>query len=155
MEILIPTAVGKFAILGILLVSIVDIVLRKVIGVPFPAFFDVTGLLALLITTAALPKTQLSRGHVTVDLIVNRLPRRWRTTLMGFGNVFVLFTSGVAVCALSLYGKDMLLKRQMLPTLPVLSFPFPWLIVLGLLLHFITILKQLFSSFLWKGRDDH
>jgi TRAP-type C4-dicarboxylate transport system permease small subunit len=83
--------VSGTALVALVLLSAVDMVAHKLFPTKwlFAGAFEVSGLLAVLIASFAIPFTQLVHGHTDIDFFVNKLPKRAQTIL---AFVFTFFT---------------------------------------------------------------
>lgn len=57
-------------------IAFVDVIGTKFFKFPFPGGFEITSLVAIVMIAFALPYTQSVRGHIEVELLVERFPKR-------------------------------------------------------------------------------
>ncbi len=69
--------VAGLALVGIMLLTSLDVILRY-LGTRFQATYDIVSLTAAFVIGFAVPKTSWDKTHVTVDILVDRLPRHKR-----------------------------------------------------------------------------
>lgn len=69
-------AIASALLLSLVAVTVIDVVGRHVLGVPFRGAFELTELLLCALVFAALPLVSRAGGHVEVDLLVARIPPR-------------------------------------------------------------------------------
>lgn len=77
------SALVIFTIMG---VTVVDVVGRYVFNAPLPGSFELTQLLMVLVIFSALPAVSRAGSHITVDVILNMLPkarRKWPMAICG------------------------------------------------------------------------
>jgi TRAP-type C4-dicarboxylate transport system permease small subunit len=74
-------AAGVAVLLGCALVTVVDIVGRKTIGLSLPGLIDLSQLLVMTSVFLCIPYTFERRANVEVDLLHDRLPAPVRTVL--------------------------------------------------------------------------
>ncbi|RDC73105.1 TRAP transporter small permease [Rhodovulum sp. 12E13] len=89
---------GGAALLALALMTVVSIVGRALSGVglgPVPGDYELVANGVALAIFWSLPWCQLSRGHVTVDLVSQRLPPRVHAALGLAGDVLVTLASAV------------------------------------------------------------
>jgi TRAP-type C4-dicarboxylate transport system permease small subunit len=65
-------------LLAVALATVLDALLRSLLGRPIPGAFEATELLLGAVVFFGLPHASLTDGHVSVDLLVGRLGRRGR-----------------------------------------------------------------------------
>lgn len=67
--------VAAAAIVAMMLLTVADVVLR-LFRMPIPGTYEVVGFLGAAIIAFSLAYTASERGHITVDFLVQRFPRR-------------------------------------------------------------------------------
>ncbi|NPU86030.1 MAG: TRAP transporter small permease [Syntrophaceae bacterium] len=82
------------AVVAMMLLTCADIVMRF-FGKPLPGVYDLVGFLGAVSVSFALAYTSVQRGHVAVEIVMERLPQRIQFRLQCIGNlggaVFFLF----------------------------------------------------------------
>jgi len=58
-----------------MLLTCADVIMRSS-GRPIPGTFEIVGFLGVIVVAFAIAYTQILRGHVAIDYLVARLPRR-------------------------------------------------------------------------------
>jgi len=74
------------AVVAMMLLTCVDIVMRF-FGKPLPGVYDLVGFLGVVSVSFALAYTSVQRGHVAVDILMERLPQRAQFRLLSIGNM--------------------------------------------------------------------
>lgn len=69
-------------LLGVASVTVADALLRKFFSRPIQGTFEATQLMLAAIVFFALPYTGLTDGHVSVELLTRRLPRRAQSAVI-------------------------------------------------------------------------
>jgi TRAP-type transport system small permease protein len=90
--------VAGIALMGIMLLIGADIV-GRIFGYPVPGAYEIVSLAGGLILGLALPATSLAKGHVSTDLIIEKLPETPRNILAMMTRVI-----GIAIFLLAGYG---------------------------------------------------
>jgi TRAP-type C4-dicarboxylate transport system permease small subunit len=145
-QILIGTA-GCFMIAMIIL-TCTNIFLRMV-WMPVSGTFELMGYLGAMVTAFALGFTQIKRGHIAVDILVQRFSKRTRRVLNGLN----YFTCTIFFCLVSLqiakYATTLKETGEVTETLQIIYYPFTYGVALGcavLSLVFLTdFLKTIFQ----------
>lgn len=86
----IVSALVIFAIMG---VTVVDVVGRYVFNAPLPGSFELTQLLMVLVIFSALPAVCRAGAHITVDVLLNMVPKRirkWPLAVCGVAMAVIL-----------------------------------------------------------------
>lgn len=113
----------------LMVVTCVDVVLRY-FRHPIPGTYEIVGYAAAIAIGFTIPFTSWSRGHVTVDSIIGRLPKGGRavfevvTRLLGIGLFALLGWNLIR------YGLDLRATGEVSPTLELKYYP----VVLGVAL---------------------
>ncbi len=69
--------VGAFFLFGMAVLTGLDVI-GRLFKHPIFGSIELVSFMGVLAIAAALPVTQLTKGHIGVELLVDRLPRRWR-----------------------------------------------------------------------------
>jgi len=72
---------GMVAMLALIVADVIGIKLFKW---PIPGGIEVVGFLGVVVTAFAIAYTQLIRGHIQVEFLFMRLPKRWRGGVSAF-----------------------------------------------------------------------
>jgi TRAP-type C4-dicarboxylate transport system permease small subunit len=137
--------VGVVALLGLVFVTLADVLGSNVFARPITGSVDISGLLQLCLVAFALAQTQVFKRHVSVDFVILRLPERGQKILR-LGSCFVsLLLFGMVICAMILYGITILISRFSSPTLAIPFFPFAFVVAFGCMLLFSVLLGEFFE----------
>ena len=82
---------GGIAIALMMVISTVDVVLRKLFSVPIPGSYEFVSLTFVVVVFWSLAQIQRENGHVNLNSLYNKLPRRGKLYILGV----TLFLSGV------------------------------------------------------------
>lgn len=139
--------VAGFALVGIMLITILDVVLRY-LGKPIPGTYELVGFGGGIAIGLALPLTSWKRGHIYVDTFLTPLSARVRaavnvtTRLAGFA-LFLLLGWNLVQLGLKLRS-----AHEVSPTLELPFYPVVFGIAIGcfavaivLLCHVVLILR--------------
>ena len=67
---------GAFAMIGLMMLTVADVFLRKFFNAPILGSFEITEFLLVVLVFLAIPWAALKKTNVRVDLIVGGLPQR-------------------------------------------------------------------------------
>jgi TRAP-type C4-dicarboxylate transport system permease small subunit len=70
-------------ICAMMMVTVLEMVFRK-FGKPIPGTYDVIGLIQVVLVSCAIPYCTFQKGHIRVEMFVQRLPRRAQTIIGTF-----------------------------------------------------------------------
>ncbi|MGB9919434.1 MAG: TRAP transporter small permease [Moorellales bacterium] len=133
-------------------VTVVAILLRF-IKIGFPGSYDLTEMFTVAAVGFALFRATLEKGHVTMTLLVERLPRRFQIISERFAWLVTLGVWAlVAWAALDIALERGLGERTVGVSIPCLPFRVLWLC--GLLLLCVAALVNFIESIRVKGGHD-
>ena len=122
--------VAGFSLIAMMMVTVGEMILRM-FGRPMAGTVETIGWLAAVTTAFALGYTQIHRGHVAIDLFVNRLGPRSRAMIsmlmyLASAALFIIITWNV-------FGYAGVLKRSgsLSETMKVIVYPWVYLVSLG------------------------
>lgn len=79
--------ISCFGLVGITLVFVIDVCMRSVLNLPLPGTMEIVKVLMVLVIFFALAYTAVEKEHVSIDLVVSRLPRRIQAILDSFASL--------------------------------------------------------------------
>jgi TRAP-type C4-dicarboxylate transport system permease small subunit len=126
-----------------LILSVIDIVGAKLFRWPLPGGVDAIGLLAVLVAALPLASTELTGGHVRLDLGLAFLPKRIKTICQRVGNVFSLILFIFLIVSSFKYGVAMQTTGEASMTVAIPFAPFVFAIVLACLPVLLVLLLEI------------
>ena len=135
-------AIGGVFLVAMCLLTCANILLR-IVRVPVPGTYELMGYFGAVVAALSLGYTQMRRGHVAVDVLINRLSSRRQRFLKGFnGLVCMLFFS---LAAWQLVRKALVLRAsgEVTETLRIIYYPFTLAVALGCALLALALLADL------------
>lgn len=123
-----------------------DILLRYFWGSPIKGTFEITGLMLVITFFFGLAYAQVQQSHISVDIIVSRLPRRTQSILGSFS--YLVYFSFVLLMTWRtfLYGMEALRIGEKTSILDVQIAPFVFLAALGCLVLCAAVMVDLIKS---------
>ena len=76
--------VGAIAILTILVVTVADVIMSKIFGVPFPGATEVITTVMPISVFAFLLTTQMRSRHIRIDMLLERIGKKWQHVMTAF-----------------------------------------------------------------------
>jgi len=124
-------AVALASIVGMMLVTTVDVVLR-VARHPFPGAFDLVKYLGAIALAWGLPYTTAVKGHVAVEFFFQRLSRRHRTILDTVERLVVIGLFSTLAWPSTKYGLDLRRSGEVSMTLKFLPvYPLAYVVAVS------------------------
>lgn len=126
-------------VIAMMLLSAADVILR-LFGKPIPGTYEWVGFLGTIIVSFVLAFTSMGKGHIAVEILVERLPQRLQLDIEAFCNMMGALLLGVITYQSVLYALDFLKNREVSATfqMPVYLLSFGIVIGCALLCLFLT-----------------
>ena len=138
--------VGLLAMIGLTCSNI----FLRLFGMPVRGTFEMMGFLGATVTAFALGYTQMKRGHIAVDVLINTFSRRTRRFLSVLNNAICMAFFLLVAWQLSKKAHILHQTGEVSETLRIIYFPFTYGVALGCLL-----LALVFVADLLKPLLDH
>jgi len=138
---------------GICLIAMValtsaNIVLR-LFWVPIRGTYELMGFFGALATAFALGYTQLQKGHIAVDILINSFPRRTKRILEAINGIAIMVFFSVMAWQISRKAWVLQTTGEVTETLRIVYYPFTYGVALGcgfLALVFLGDLIRVFAT---------
>ncbi|MDP6173818.1 MAG: TRAP transporter small permease [Rhodospirillales bacterium] len=131
---------GGFGLLGLLALTVVAVVMRKIFGSHLIGIFDISQVTLIFIVSSGMAHCGITRGHMAVDMFSDMFPPRLQNLLNGVIN---LVTAGLLafmawVTVFRAFDAQELNEATMMIFIP--HFPFLLLVAAGLALYALACL---------------
>jgi len=139
--------IGVIALLGMMLITCIDVVLTKFFKSPIQAAIDFVMFSQLIAVSFALATTLILNRHIQVDIYISSLPRRTQgvidsiATLIGFA-FFIIVVWQLSAMSHSFQAAG----EKSMSQLRISLFPFPYAIALGSIPVCLVFLQRFLSS---------
>jgi len=134
------------AVIAMMLLSVTDVVLR-IFGKPIPGTYELVGFLGTIVVSFALAFTSMEKGHIAVELLVERLPQRAQLAIESFGNFISALLFGAIAYEAVLYALDLKKSGEVSSTLQMPAYPFIYGIAAGCTLLCLLLITDCIKSF--------
>jgi len=118
------------AIVFIMLLTCADVVLRF-FGRPIPGTYELVGYFGAVVVAFALAYTSVERGHIAVEMFVNRLPPHPRGLVEALGSICGAALFGLLTRQSLVYARDLLDSGDVSLTLGMPTWPFVYSVGAG------------------------
>lgn len=118
------------AVVAMMLLSTADVVLR-LFGKPIPGAYELVGFLGTLVVSFALAFTSMEKGHIAVEILVEKLPQRMQLMIESFCNLVGALLFGLIAYQAVLYALDIKKSGEVSLTLQMPPYPFIFGIAAG------------------------
>ncbi len=111
------------AVIAMMLLSTADVVLRM-FGKPIPGTYELIGFLGTIIVSFALAFTSMEKGHIAVEILVEKLPQRAQFAIETFTNLVSFLVFGLITHQAFIYALDIKKSGEVSLTLQMPIYPF-------------------------------
>jgi len=118
------------AVVSMMVLTSADVALRF-FRHPIPGSYEIVGLLGALAASFSLAYTTVNKGHIAVEFIVQKLPRRIQYAVDAANGVASCLLFGIIAWQSALYAIDLKAKGEVSLTLQMPIHPFIFGIALG------------------------
>jgi len=143
--------IAAASIVGVMLLTVADIVLRF-FRHPIPGAYEIAGMLGGMAVAFSLAYTSVEKGHIAVDLLVERIPTRLRALITGIYSVISAMFFGIVSWQCMLYGLDIQRSGEVSLSIRMPLHPFVYGMAFGLLLLTAVLVIEAAVSFRAAGR---
>lgn len=136
--------IGVGFLVLLMLVTLIDVFGRRFLNAPLRGSRELSELIFCFVTFLPLAYCAIKDGHIELDILVNRFPKRLRNSI---GTVIIFCTTAmlsVMTWQLVVYGMRMQRMNQETAILGITTYPFLYLAALGSLLFTLVYLVQFF-----------
>jgi TRAP-type C4-dicarboxylate transport system permease small subunit len=134
-------ALAGIAVVFMMLLTCADVILR-LMRHPIPGTYELVGFLGTVIIAFSLAPTSLSKGHIAVEILVEKLPRRAQAAIEAAADLIGAALFGL-ICWQSLaYAADMRHSGEVSVTLTMPIHPFIYGIAAGSALLVLVLLHD-------------
>lgn len=137
--------ISQMAVAAMMLVTIANI-LGRMVWRPIYGTFDYVSFFSVIVVAFALAYCAVQRGHISVELIVVRLPRRVQGIIGCFTNILSLGIFVIVIWQCMVFAERMIRTKQVTMTALLPFYPFIYIIALGCFFLCLVILVDLIKS---------
>jgi TRAP-type C4-dicarboxylate transport system permease small subunit len=134
--------IAGVALTGIMGVTVTDVILRA-FGRPIVGSYEIVALLGALVVAFSLPFTSWVRGHIFVDVLVQRLPRTSQKAIHFITRSLGMLLFFFIAWNLFKMGLDLKKSGEVSPTLQIPFYPVVYGVGIACILLFLVLLGDL------------
>ncbi len=123
-------ALAGAAIVAMMLLTCADVVLR-LFRRPVPGTYEIVGFLGTVVIAFAMAYTSLEKGHIAVELLVEKFPRRLQSGIEAAVSLIGAALFGLLTWQSLRYGTDLRQSGEVSVTLTMPIYPFIYGIAAG------------------------
>jgi TRAP-type C4-dicarboxylate transport system permease small subunit len=138
--------VAGAAVVAMMLLTCADVLLR-LLRHPIPGTYELVGFLGTVIVSFSLALTSLSKGHIAVEILVDKLPRRAQVGIEALTSLIGAVLFAIVTWQSLIYAADIRQSGEVSVTLTMPIYPFIYGIAAGsALLVLVLLLDSLHSA---------
>ena len=135
---------------GVFLVSMVALTCANIVfrltWVPIRGTYELMGFFGALVTAFALGHTQLKKGHIAVDVLINTFPPKTRRTLSAVNGLICLFFFGIAAWQIAVKATTLMKTGEITETLRIIYYPFTYAVAFGCAVLVLVLFTDLLAA---------
>ncbi len=129
-------------LVGMILLTCANIVSR-LIWTPVRGTFELMGFFGAIVTAFALGHTQLRRGHIAVDVLINTFSEKTKAALTIINSIICLAFFGIAAWQLAKKATTLMTTGEVTETLRIIYYPFTYAVAFGCAVVALVFLREL------------
>lgn len=145
--------IASLALLTMIFLTCFDIFMRYFFNRPVTGTYDLVSLLGALLASFAMPYTMLKKGHVAVELVVQRLSRTKQLVVETATHLVAILLFLVLVWQSAVQAVDMKRAGEVTPTLLMPFYPIVICMSVGFFVLSLAIIVNLIELYL-RGSNE-
>lgn len=137
--------VAGAAVILMMVLTCADVVLR-LLRHPIPGTYEIVGFLGTVIVSFSLAFTSLEKGHIAVEILVEKLPRRMQVGIEAVTSLIGAVLFGLITWQSMVYATDLWQSGEVSVTLTMPIYPFIYGIAAGSGLLCLALLSECLRS---------
>ncbi|HPQ43150.1 MAG TPA: TRAP transporter small permease [Syntrophales bacterium] len=133
------------AILIMMALTCADVLLR-IFRHPIPGTYEIVGLMGTIGVSFALAYTTAQKGHITVEFLTDKMPKKARLMIVTVGEFFSTVLFGILAWQGILYAMDLKQTGEVSLTVEIPVYPFVFGIAIGCMLTCLVLATDFYKS---------
>ena len=134
------------ALVGMMLLTCVDVVMRRSFNHPIPGTYEIVGLLGALLISFALAYTTAQKGHIAVEFLVQRLSKKIQRVIDAVNQLLGIMLFVIVAWQSVLYAMDLKESGEVSMTVQMPIHPFVFGIAIGCALVSLVLALDFYKS---------
>ena len=122
-------------------------IFSRLVWVPVKGTFELMGFFGAVVTAFALGYTQAKKAHISVDILVNRFPKRVQKFINGINCVICMIFFTLGGWQIVKLANKLRTSGEVTETLRIIYYPFTYGVALGCFLLSLVLLVELAELF--------
>ena len=132
---------------GIFLVTMILLtcanIFLRLVWMPVKGTFELMGFFGAIVTAFALGYTQIKRGHIGIDIVVNQFSAKTQRILNSINYSICMIFFAIAGWQIAKWARTLWKTGEVTETLRIISYPFTYGVALGCFLLALALLVDL------------
>jgi TRAP-type C4-dicarboxylate transport system permease small subunit len=142
--------IGAAALVFMMLLTVADVI-GRFFNSPIPGTFEVVGFIGVAVVAFALPYTSIEKGHIAVDILVQKMPWLARVIINAVNALVSMVLFSVVSWQAVVFARGMRKSAEVSSTLQLPIYPFVYGIAAGCALLALVLLVEFFRQL--KGAE--
>jgi len=138
--------IAGLALTLMVILVVADICGNKFFKTPVPGGIELVSLLSVVAISFAIAETQLAHGHIEVEMLVTKLPKKAQKVIAAVVYVFSIMLFSVLCVRSFTYGNALQNSGEVSMTLQLPYYPFVWGIGVSCICVILVLFMQLFKA---------
>ncbi len=141
-------AIGAVALAFMMLLTVADVLMRA-FGHPLVGTYEVVGLSMALVIGITIPKVSLDRGHVYMEIVLDKLAKGNKDVLNTFTRLICIFLFVLIGYNLFVAGNEYRISGEVSPTIQLPAYPLAYAVGVCCFIECMVFLLQIVK--IWRG----
>ena len=134
--------IGGFFLVSMIVLACANI-FSRLVWVPIRGTFELMGYFGAVVTAFALGYTQIHKGHIAVDVLVNTFSKQTRRIIHIINHLIAAGFFGLAAWQISIKATTLLRTGEVTETLRMIYYPFTYAVALGCIVLALVLVTDL------------
>ena len=144
--------IGGFFLVGMIILTCSNILFR-LSWVPIKGTFELMGYCGAIVTAFALGYTQIKRGHIAVDVLVNTFSDKARNIINAINYTVCFLFFSVAAWQIAVKATTLMNTGEITETLRIIYYPFTYGVAFGCAVLSLVLFTELVRPFFAEKED--
>jgi TRAP-type C4-dicarboxylate transport system permease small subunit len=141
--------IGGAALTLMMFLTVADVLLRAS-GHPILGTYEMVALSLAIVIGFTIPKVSLDRGHVYMDILLNKLPKKNKAIINTFTRILCIVLFVIVGYNLFLIGNEFHTSGEVSSTLKIPFFPLPYFVGVCCFIECFVFISDIAK--IWRGQ---
>jgi len=146
------TWIGGFFLTGMIVLTCANIIFRMA-WIPIRGTFELMGYFGAIVTAFALGYTQMKKGHISVDVLVNTFSTKTRKVVNVINHAVCFFFFSAAAWRIAIKATTLMNTGEITETLRIVYYPFTYGVAFGCAILALVLFTDLVRSFMQENEE--